>query len=120
MFAVRNFSHLQVWDTRKTENPVSVQEVQSFPDGVEDAAHDRFGSLFTESGDIYSGMFGQSFICWNWKKSIVIKHKATRRATNFGDTQVDVTKKVSGLVTNHSATVLGLVSTSALFFYQLE
>lgn len=122
-FAIRNFSHLQVWDSRNTTKPLAVKEVQWHPERADysrygDTRHDAFGSLFTSSGNIYSGMFGKYFISWDWQNSVLVKHRTSRRSVP--DQTVDFTKKVSRVVSNHSGNVLGVASTAALFFYQLD
>jgi hypothetical protein len=123
MFAVRNFTHLQVWDVRRTENPHSVQQVQWAQDGGyvrgDNFCHDEFGSIFTKSGEIYSGLFGHSFVCWDWKRSVVINHRASKRMTKMADNPADLHRKVSPLVSNHAGSILGVVATAALYFYEL-
>ena len=125
LFATRTFTHLQVWDVRNNSNPLATQEVQNYPERAYyardgDYPHDTFGSLFLNSDEIYSGTFGHIFVSWNWKNSVLIQHKALRRSTGGNDPQVDFTKKVSRITVNHSSSVLGVVSTSSLFFYQLK
>lgn len=124
LFSTRSFTHLQVWDTRNNVKPLASQKVQNYPERsnyarVGDSLHDNFGSLFLSSDEIYSGTFGQVFISWDWKNSVVIKHKASRRPTANVDSQIDFTKKVSRITVNHSGNILGVASTSSLFFYQL-
>lgn len=122
LFVARSFTHLQVWDLRNNIKPLASQEVHHFPERGNylhsDSNHDIFGSLFLPSDEIYSGSFGQVFVSWDWKKSILIKHKASRRAT-ISDSAVDFTKKVSKITVSHNGSILGVASTSSLFFYQL-
>jgi WD40 repeat protein len=127
MFASRTFSLLYVWDVRSTGTPLSKQEVQSHPERADydrksdDTKHDTFGSLFTKNGEIFSGLFGQWFVSWDWRKSVLMKHKATRGGVRRNENgRIDFTKRVSKMVANHSYSVLGVASTNALFFYQLE
>lgn len=124
LFSTRSFTHLQVWDTRNNAKPLASQKVQSYPERSnyarsDDSLHDNFGSLFLSSDEIFSGTFGQVFISWDWKNSVVIKHKASRRPTANVDSQIDFTKKVSRITVNHSGNILGVASTSSLFFYQI-
>jgi hypothetical protein len=125
LFAVRNFTHLQVWDVRQNEKPLAVQQVHwsQDPGGYvrsDDWSRDEFGSLFTKNGEIYSGLFGQSFVCWDWKRSVLINHRASKRLTKMIDSPADLRKRVSPLVSNHAGSVMGVVATAALFFYQLD
>ena len=125
LFAVRNFSHLQVWDARMSERPLAVQEVQWSPSRGDyarsgDTAHDAFGSLFTKSGSIYSGLFGQCFVAWDWKNSVITNHRASRRSTGPPEAAVDFTKKVSRIVSNQAGNVIGVASTASIFFYQIS
>jgi hypothetical protein len=115
---VRNFTHLQVWDLRRIENPLSVHQVQWAHDGGY-IRNDEFGSLFTKKGEIYSGLFGQTFVCWDLKKSILINHRASKRVMKMKDGPMDFQKKVSPLVSNHAGSILGVFSTAALYFYEL-
>ncbi|OHT08751.1 protein phosphatase PP2A regulatory subunit B [Tritrichomonas foetus] len=125
LFATRTFTHLQVWDTRNNAKPLAVQEVQNYPERgnyvrVGDYSHDSFGSLFLSTDEIYSGTFGHVFVSWDWKSSVLIKHKASRRSTGMNESTVDFTKKVSRITVNHGSTILGVASTASLFFYQLN
>ena len=124
-FVVRNFSHLQVWDVRVNEKPLAVQEVQWHPDRGDyctiDSSHDTFGSLFMGNGCVYSGLFGQSFVVWDWKNSVLTNHRTSRRSSPMEpETAVDFTKKVSRIVGNRAGNVIGVASTASLFFYQVS
>jgi WD40 repeat protein len=127
LLAVRNFSHLQIWDIRATDMPVSVQEVQSYPERAnydrrnEDTKHDTFGSFFVKGGDrVFSGLFGQWFVCWHWKQSMIIKHRASRGLVRRKESRgIDATRRVSKIAGNHRGDILAVASTNALFFYEL-
>jgi hypothetical protein len=115
MFAVRNVSHLQIWDVRVCDRPLAVHQVQSTPKGTRDA----FESLFTAPGEVYAGLYGQGFVCWDWRRSLVINHRASKRIGKMGDAAIDMRKRVGEIVGNHQGTVMGVVATGSLYFYQL-
>lgn len=123
-FVVRTFGDLQQWDLRQTSKPVSVTNIQWFPNQMdwlsdEEFVKDTFRTAMMPSGNVVTGLYSADFVTWKPGDAAVKNYKAVSARTPKPPPEPgrDFTKRVTCAEAHPTKDIVAVVSTAALFLY---